>query len=207
MITVIVPDCNNFSQDFYNSVVDSLQVHQLTCSCGHSACLHIHAYYKRDVHSSSGCHTLRIQRLKCSECGRTHAILPSSIVPYQQVSLEDQRITVQAFEGQGDTRQACTPSGSIDENNVKSILRRYRKHWREKLRSEGIPPCRMGRPGPGLLCVLFCPVHADSPLTEHPFPKYHMSLPDRSPFSGYDRGKSRKGGPATWIRTNVRISH
>ncbi len=138
MITVIVQDCNNFSQDFYDSVVRSIQMHQLKCSCGHSACLHIHGYYKREVHSSAGCYTLCIQRVKCTECGRTHAILLSSIVPYQQIALEDQRITVQAFEEHGDTMQACTPSDAIDENNVKSIIRRYRRHWREKLRSEGI---------------------------------------------------------------------
>ncbi len=139
MITVIVQDCNNFTQDFYDSVVGSIQMHQLTCSCGHSACLHIHGYYEREVHSSAGCYTLRIRRVKCTECGRTHAILLSSIVPCQQVSLEDQRITVQTFEEHGDTMQACTPSGAIDENNVKSIIRRCRRHWREKLRSEGIP--------------------------------------------------------------------
>lgn len=140
MITVIVHDCNNFTQDFYDSVVCSIQTHQLTCSCGHSACLRIHGYYKREVRSSSGCHTLRILRVKCAECGRTHAVLLSSIVPYQQVCLESQRVIVKAFEEHGDTMQACTPSGSIDENNVKSILRRYRRHWQEKLRSQEIPP-------------------------------------------------------------------
>ncbi len=138
MITVIVQDCNNFTQDFYDPVVCSIQMHQLTCSCGHSTCLHIHGYHEREAHPSAGCYTLCIQRVRCTECGRIHAILLSSIVPYQQVSLEDQHITVQAFEEHGDTMQACTPTDAIDENNVKSIIRRYRQHWREKLRSEGI---------------------------------------------------------------------
>ena len=49
MITLTVKDCNSFSQDYYDSMIASLQFHQLTCSCGHSGCLTIHAYYKRKV--------------------------------------------------------------------------------------------------------------------------------------------------------------
>lgn len=139
MITVIVQDYNQFSQDFYDSIVNSLQLHRLTCSCGRSGCLVIHGYYKRQVHSADGSFTLRIQRLRCSECSRTHAILLSSIVPYQQLSLEDQRLIVQAFEEHSDPLAVCTPQGSIDENNVKSVILRYRRHWQERLRAEKIP--------------------------------------------------------------------
>ncbi len=139
MITVIVQNYNQFSQDFYDSIVNSLQLHRLTCSCGRSACLNIHGYYKRQVHSADGSFILRIQRLRCSECGRTHAILLSSIVPYQQLSLEDQRLIVQAFEERSAPLAVCTPQGSIDENNVKSVILRYRRHWQERLRAEKIP--------------------------------------------------------------------
>ncbi len=139
MITVIVQDYNQFSQDFYDSIVNSLQLHRLTCSCGRSGCLEIHGYYKRRVHSTDGSFTLRIQRLRCSECGRTHAILLSSIVPYQQLCLEDQRLIVQALEEHSDPMAVCTPQGSIDENNVKSVILRYRRHWQERLRAEKLP--------------------------------------------------------------------
>jgi hypothetical protein len=74
--------------------------------------------------------------MKCSECGRTHAILLSSFVPYNQISLEDQRLVVEAFEHREDVLKVCTPEGSLDENNVKAIIRRYKHHWQEKLRAE-----------------------------------------------------------------------
>jgi len=35
MITIFVPDCNQISQSFYDSVIFDLQLHQLTCSCSH----------------------------------------------------------------------------------------------------------------------------------------------------------------------------
>ena len=138
MITVLVKDCNQFSQSYYYSVVERLQLHQIKCSCGRSACLHPHAYYYRSVRTPSGCFRLRVLRLKCSECGRTHAVLPSSVVPYDQFSLESQLLVVCAFENGSNPTEACETDEHLDENSVKAILRRYRKHWREKLTAERI---------------------------------------------------------------------
>lgn len=136
MITVTVEECNSFSQDYYDSIVFSLQIHQLTCSCGHSGCLTLHAYYKRKVKPPDGSEViLRITRVKCSECGATHAILLSSIVPYSQISLSVQQIIVDAYESDDDTLSVCTDTGTIDENNVKSVIRRYLRHWQQRLLS------------------------------------------------------------------------
>lgn len=91
MITIFVRDCNQISQSFYDSVIYDLQLHQLTCSCSHSACLSVHGYYKRTVKLSSGAIRLRVCRVKCSECGATHALLLSSMVPYSQTFLSLQQ--------------------------------------------------------------------------------------------------------------------
>lgn len=139
MITVTVQECNDFSQDYYNSIIYSLPFHQLTCSCGHSGCLTTHAYYKRKVKSTDGTvYTLKIVRVKCAECGTTHAILLSSIVPYSQIPFSVQHIIVDAIEKDQDIFAACTDSGSIDENNLKHIKRNYLRHWKQKLISERI---------------------------------------------------------------------
>lgn len=139
MITVTVKECNTISQDFYDSVVNSLQFHQLSCTCGHSGCLTIHAYYSRKVKLPDGSIIrLRIIRVKCSECGRTHAILLSSIVPYSQISLSIHLTITRAFENSADPFAACTDSGSVDENHVKRIIRTYRHHWQQRLLSARI---------------------------------------------------------------------
>ncbi|MGN0433983.1 MAG: hypothetical protein ACI4EB_05550 [Bilifractor sp.] len=41
--------------------------------------MRIHGYYRRFVKASAGKMALRILRLRCTECGRTHAVLLSSI--------------------------------------------------------------------------------------------------------------------------------
>ena len=139
MITIFTQDCNQISQSFYNSIIDMLQFHQLTCSCGHSACLSIHGYYNRNVKIPSGTLRLRICRVRCSQCQRTHAILPASIVPYSQIALHDHQKICLYLEEHKNVWTVCDENPSIDENNVKSVIRSYRRHWREKLRSFRIP--------------------------------------------------------------------
>jgi hypothetical protein len=80
--------------------------------------------------------------MKYSECGRTLAILLSSFVADKQISLEDQRLVVEAFESRTDVLKVCTSKEALDENNIKAIIRRYKQHRREKLRAEatGLSP-------------------------------------------------------------------
>ena len=139
IITIFVTDCNPISQSFYDSVLYNLPFHQLACSCGHAACLSIHGYYRRTVKLPSGPLRLRVCRVKCSECGATHAILLSSIVPYSQIPLSDQQRICNDYEEGRCVSSTCADNPSIDENNVKSVLRNYTRCWREKLCSLRIP--------------------------------------------------------------------
>ena len=125
MLTVLVQDFNTFTQEFYNSVIESLQLHQLECSCGHSGCLYFHAKYERSVITPSGKKRLTICRVICSECGCTHALLLSSMVSHSQIPAKDRN-------------ELCSSGSGIDENNIKSVIRRYVRFWRERLLAERI---------------------------------------------------------------------
>lgn len=134
MITILVQNCNLISQSFYDSVITRIQFHQLACTCGHSACMTIHGYYYRSIKLPTGTLRLRICRVRCSECGKTHALLLSSIVPYSQIRTCDQQQICIAFEQHLSASSVCDSNPEIDENNVKSVLRNYRR-WREMLKS------------------------------------------------------------------------
>ena len=139
MITIEQDLCNPLSQDFYDKTIDSLPLHQLKCTCGRSACLIKYGSYMRTVKMGDQAFRLRVCRVKCSECGRTHALLLSSIVPYSQIPLEVQASIIEHYEnkkGFASILQSCL---SIDENNIGSLLLRYRKHWQQRLRCESIP--------------------------------------------------------------------
>ena len=89
MITVITEECNEISQEFYDDAMDSIQICQLECSCGHCGCLAGHGAYTRSIKTALGKIPLVIRRVQCSLCNATHALLPSGIVPYSQVLLTD----------------------------------------------------------------------------------------------------------------------
>ena len=138
MITFLVEENKPLSQNFYDSCINTIQFHQLSCSCGHSGCLSIHGYYKRRVKTHEGSFMLVVCRVRCSECGKTHALLPSSIVPYSQISLVCCCQIISAFIGSGSINSVCEDYPEVDENNVKSVILRYRKHWKERLLSWNI---------------------------------------------------------------------
>jgi len=133
MITIFTDFCNPISQDFYDNTIASLQFHQLSCSCGHSGCLTIHGYYDRSVKSEDASIRLHICRAQCRNCGTTHALLLSSIVPYSQISLPDQVSIISCFEDSGDFSAIMDETPSIDESNIRSVIRRYIRHWMQRL--------------------------------------------------------------------------
>ena len=135
MITITVPFDNPLNQKIYDNLINTLQFHQLQCTCGHSGCLTIHGYYTRSLKKDDSETTLFICRVKCSHCGKTHALLPSQLVPYSQVSLQEQVAIISAYENSGDFEQIMDAPPSIDENLIASITKRYITHWMQKIRS------------------------------------------------------------------------
>ena len=69
MITLFVEENNTLTPHFYNKIINNLQFHRLTCSCGHSGCLSVHGYYNRFIKAPSGRLCFRICRVKCQCCG------------------------------------------------------------------------------------------------------------------------------------------
>lgn len=138
MITVFVDNYNPISQDFYDSVLNSIQFHQLTCPCGHSACLTIHGYYTRRVKNPEGDVLLRICRVYCSCCHHTHAVLLSSMVPYSQISLAGHMEILSAHENGIFPDSLMERNPSIDESNCRYIIRRFLQYWKQRLLSERI---------------------------------------------------------------------
>ncbi len=138
MITLSVDLCNPISQDFYDKTISDLQFHQLVCTCGRSGCLTIHGYYNRSIKHGDSRITLRICRVICSECGRTHALLLSSMVPYSHTPTLQQMDIIRHSLTDGNFSEIMDNTPSIDESCVRSIILRFRQFWKQRLLSEGI---------------------------------------------------------------------
>ena len=132
MITLIDGKINSISQKSYDNFINSLEPHQLQCCCGHHGCLIHHGRYYRSIKSNGCSIRLKICRVICKVCKHTHALLPSSIVPYSQIPVEKQAEIIDCTEHGSDINTVL--DACIDENNARSVLRTYRKYWQERLR-------------------------------------------------------------------------
>lgn len=138
MITIETENYNHISQDFYNNVIDSIDLDQIQCTCGLSGSLIFYGSYKRKVQLSDEVLILTVTRVRCSACGHTHALLLSSIVPYSQVPVSVQVSAIAASEDGIPLDPVLSDQCHVDESNLRSIIRSYRLHWKERLLSERI---------------------------------------------------------------------
>lgn len=74
------------NQQLYDNYISLIDVHSLMCTCGSHDNV-IHGYYKRKVRTDKNNIEIRIVRVKCKCCGKTHAVLISLIIPYKSVCL------------------------------------------------------------------------------------------------------------------------
>lgn len=138
MITLLVDNRTPITQKTYDDVINSTDFCRIPCTCGHSGCLSIHGYYDRSVKSGDSVLLLHVCRVICRECGHTHALLPSSVVPYSMITLADQVDIIEHSESDSDFSAVMDDTPSIDESSVRSVIRRFRRHWKQRLLSENI---------------------------------------------------------------------
>lgn len=85
---------NNFSlkyisQKSYDDYISKIELSSITCPCCSHLGFHFHAYYKRFLLTHNGIITLKICRIICPHCHKTHAILPVSLIPYTRLLASD----------------------------------------------------------------------------------------------------------------------
>ena len=139
MITYFSKYFKSINQKKYNSFVNELPIHKLTCSCGKSGSLIKHAYYNRKVKTPTRILKLHILRLICKSCGKTHAVFPICIVPYSQILLKDHINIIKAYKTGVSLEPIMLRNQHIDESNIKYILRQYLRYWKEPLVALKIP--------------------------------------------------------------------
>ena len=140
MITIETENYNYISQDFYDNTINSIDLNQVSCTCGHTGSLIFYGSYKRKVQLQDEVIVLAVVRVRCSSCGHTHALLLSSMVPYSQIPAAVQVDAITAWENGTSINRVLNGQCCVDESNLRSIIRSYRLHWKERLLSERINP-------------------------------------------------------------------
>lgn len=135
MITNLNIKIKYLTQDNYNKFIENIDFHKLSCSCGMSGQLIKHAYYDRHIKMPEGVITLTILRVKCTCCGKTHAIFPESIVPYSQILLTDHITIINAYNSGSSFEPIMMANEFIDESNISYIIKQHLRYWKERISS------------------------------------------------------------------------
>ena len=137
MITIKANDFKSITQEKYNEATAKLDLVLLKCSCGHTGCLERHGYYERKLKTPWKIIKLRILRVRCKECGKTHAILPELVVPYSQIPADIQQQMLLYPLGSPELTKIMEDNNDITESNVLAVRSRFKKYWKERLLSMG----------------------------------------------------------------------
>ena len=85
---IIVKFPNFIQRILKNSEENFYHVQQGCKNCGYGGNLHRHASYQRNIICRSITTRITIQRVICPDCRKTHALIPSDLIPYFQHTLE-----------------------------------------------------------------------------------------------------------------------
>jgi hypothetical protein len=137
MITGNFTGFKGITPEIYGKVTASLPIYRLSCSCGHAGCLVRHGYYRRRLKTRQGTIVLCILRVRCKECGRTHAVLPELVVPYSQLPADLQQFMLLYPLGSPELEALMQANSDITESHVLAVRSRYRRNWKERLLTMG----------------------------------------------------------------------
>lgn len=77
-------------QSNYNNETEKVSYNHIRCDqCGQVGNFVIHGYYMRKLRFGRVTITIRILRVRCKGCNRTHAIMSSDFIPYSRINTEE----------------------------------------------------------------------------------------------------------------------
>ena len=131
MITLKVDKLNReISQKLYDEIIESVDIHLLECTCKRHNMV-VHGYYSRNIKTHNGNIELVILRVRCKECGKTHAVLISFIVPYQSIEMS---VQIDIITDNG-IEKIMNDNPSIDELSVYRVKERFRSRYKAWMKS------------------------------------------------------------------------
>lgn len=89
IITNLKQKINIYSQKDYDNVINQINFKEVQCSCGHYHFLVIHGYYYRYLTYFFKKIKIRVLRVKCTKCGKTHSVLIEPMIPFLCLSFTD----------------------------------------------------------------------------------------------------------------------
>lgn len=108
----------------YEKNKEFINTYNIKCNCGCKGSCIKYGNYNRKYIKNGVKKSLYIQRIYCKSCKRTQAILPSDIVPYRLLTIDEIIDIIEVYE----------ENAKIIDPNDNKIIKRY-KIWKERLKT------------------------------------------------------------------------
>ena len=106
--------------------------------CCEGGVLEKHGYYERGYKALNGREEIRLKilRVRCSACGKTHAILLMEMIPYARAGKDIVLTVLSNFESNCPVSSILEKVGGlVDENDLYRIIRNYKSNWKARMQS------------------------------------------------------------------------
>ena len=148
-IQKILSECGNDKakveqaiNQLYDKWLNDNVVYQTKVSvcCCEEGIMQLHGYYTRQLHLLSGLKIMiRLARVKCLHCNKTHALIPNFIVPYLRKEYAIIETILTARESNEKPVETMRKnSASVDSRVYYSILKSWTSVWKAKLHAIGL---------------------------------------------------------------------
>lgn len=136
MITFLTAHYNTYSQQNYDDDVNNIDFSNIRCTCGATGHFHYHASYRRYLIIDNNDEiTIIIKRIKCDSCNKTHALLPSIIIPYRILSNPVVIRIIESYRHVTDSLSLLAKITGLSLECVKYLIKFYNKQHKERLLS------------------------------------------------------------------------
>ena len=132
MIIVHCTDVKELTQKSYDEMTDSLHLELMKCPFCHHVGFYVNSYYERSVDDGEDSFRLLVKQIICPECGKTHAILPDTIIPYSKYTIH----VVHAIVTKDRPVQIFQ---NIPRDTIWWIIAMFTRRWKQRLLSQNIP--------------------------------------------------------------------
>ena len=120
---------NSFNQKIYDRNIDHIDFSSIKCPKCHCCCsFSFYGTYDRSFILFIGIVLIHVQRVMCSSCRSTHAVLPSFTVPFLRISLPDACDILTS-----DDIDDILTRLQISMDTVRCIRERYSSTWNSML--------------------------------------------------------------------------
>lgn len=128
---------SEFTQETYDNILAYINFKEEKCSCGAKGSLVKIGCYSRFYKTSTKRICIKIQRVMCKHCGKTHAVFVECMVPSSMLLVSTQIEMLRSYYNHSlDEFLANYPS--IDRPNVFYIVKNYERKWKKYLESAGL---------------------------------------------------------------------